>query len=63
MQLPEWAGRLRLVTPRLIRDLHAHGIAIQVWTVNDPADMDRYLKAGVDYLTTNEPEILLEKVK
>lgn len=39
------------------------GVTTNIWTVNDPADMDRYLKAGVDYLTTNEPEILLEKVK
>ncbi|GEP96333.1 hypothetical protein CCY01nite_25930 [Chitinophaga cymbidii] len=39
------------------------GITTNIWTVNDPAKMDEYLKAGVDYITTNEPEILLQKVK
>lgn len=39
------------------------GVTTNIWTVNEPAKMDEYLKAGVDYITTNEPEILLEKVK
>lgn len=39
------------------------GITTNIWTVNEPAQMDAYLKAGVDYLTTNEPELLLQKVK
>ncbi|WP_298708109.1 glycerophosphodiester phosphodiesterase family protein [Chitinophaga sp.] len=39
------------------------GVTVNIWTVNDPAQMDTYLRAGTDFLTTDEPEIALEKVK
>lgn len=47
----------------IIKDAKKNGINVNIWTVNKPEQMDAYLKAGVDYLTTDEPEILLEKVK
>lgn len=47
----------------IIKDAKKNGINVNIWTVNTPEQMDKYLKAGVDYLTTDEPEILLEKVK
>lgn len=37
------------------------GININVWTVNKPEDMDWFLQQDVDYITTDEPEILLTK--
>lgn len=44
------------VDPRLIADAHAHGIQLNVYTVNDPAEM-RALKAlGVDGIFTDYPE-------
>jgi glycerophosphoryl diester phosphodiesterase len=30
-----------------------------VWTVNDKAMMERLLQENVDFITTNEPELLL----
>jgi glycerophosphoryl diester phosphodiesterase len=47
----------------IIADAKKNNINTNIWTVNDPQKMDAYMKAGVDYLTTNEPEILLDKVK
>ncbi|SIO10177.1 glycerophosphodiester phosphodiesterase [Chitinophaga niabensis] len=47
----------------IIKDAKKNGINVNIWTVNNPEQMDTYLKAGVDYLTTDEPEMLLEKVK
>ncbi len=37
--------------------------ALNAWTVNEAADMDRLIEQGFDFITTNEPELLLEKVK
>ncbi len=39
------------------------GLVINVWTVNTDKDMDRLLEQKVDYITTNEPELLLTKIK
>jgi glycerophosphoryl diester phosphodiesterase len=56
--LPEhWEGR-RVVTRRLIRGLHAHGVAVHVWTVNDPGDMARLITWGVDGIITDRPDVL-----
>jgi glycerophosphoryl diester phosphodiesterase len=56
-QVPEWQGRLRLVTPRFIRDAARHRLPVHVWTVNDPADMARLLDWGVDALITDRPDL------
>lgn len=38
-------------------------IETNAWTVNEPADMDWLLQQKIDYITTDEPETLLQKVK
>ncbi|HSH44735.1 MAG TPA: glycerophosphodiester phosphodiesterase [Longimicrobiales bacterium] len=57
LQVPERQGRLRIVTPRFVRDARAQGIPVHVWTVNDPADMERLLEWGVDGIITDRPDI------
>lgn len=49
--------------PDWVKSAKAHKLAINVWTVNDAAVMDEMLNTGADYITTNEPELLFEKVK
>ncbi|RFS21032.1 hypothetical protein DVR12_16955 [Chitinophaga silvatica] len=49
--------------PTLTRDAKQQGITVNVWTVNNAPAMDDFLKQDVDYITTDEPELLLEKVK
>jgi glycerophosphoryl diester phosphodiesterase/GNAT superfamily N-acetyltransferase len=41
-----------------VRRLHAAGIAVLPWTVNDPKDWDRLLSWGVDGITTDYPNRL-----
>lgn len=53
----EWQGR-RLVTPRFVRDLKAHGIPVIVWTVNDGTIMRRLLQWGVGGIVTDRLDIL-----
>jgi glycerophosphoryl diester phosphodiesterase len=37
----------------------AAGLTIGVWTVNDPEEIARALAAGVDYITTDRPDLAL----
>ncbi len=47
----------------IFKDARKNDVTVNIWTVNKPEQMDTYLKAGTDYLTTDEPEMLLQKVK
>jgi glycerophosphoryl diester phosphodiesterase len=60
MQIPEWNGRIRVITPRFIKDAHRAGTAVHVWTVNETADMQRLMEWGVDGLITDYPDRLLK---
>jgi glycerophosphoryl diester phosphodiesterase len=56
-QVPEHAGWTRVVSRQFIRDAHAAGLKVQVWTVDEEADMRRLLTWGVDGLITNRPDV------
>jgi glycerophosphoryl diester phosphodiesterase len=56
-QVPEHAGRLRVVSPRFIRHAHAAGLKVQVWTVDEEPDMHRLLAWGADALISNRPDV------
>ena len=56
-QVPEAAGRIRIVSPRFIRHVHEAGRRLQVWTVDEEADMRRLLGWGVDGLISNRPDL------
>lgn len=58
LQVPERNGRWLVVSPRFVRDAHAHDLAVQVWTVNEPADMERLFDAGVDGIQSDYPDRL-----
>lgn len=57
-QVPVRHGRLTLVTPRTIQRAHRLGLAVHVWTIDDPAEMNRLLDLGVDGLMTDRPNVL-----
>jgi glycerophosphoryl diester phosphodiesterase len=45
-----------------IKDAKKSGLTVNVWTVNEKAMMENLLQQGVDFITTNEPEQLLQMV-
>jgi len=49
--------------PSWIEDAKSKKLTINVWTVNDKPSLEEFLKKGVDFITTNEPELLLSMVK
>jgi glycerophosphoryl diester phosphodiesterase len=62
-QVPEIAGRTRVVSPRFIEYAHRACLGVQVWTVDAEADARRLLGWGVDALITNRPDIMVPLVR
>jgi len=62
-QVPERSGSTRVVSKRFVRYAHETGVAVQVWTVNDPADMRRLLDWGVDGLISDRPDLAVEVIR
>ena len=44
--------------PSWIQEAHDLGLRVNVWTVNEEAEMKNLLSQQVEYITTNEPELL-----
>ncbi len=55
-QVPERAGRLHVVTPAFVRRAHRERAVVQVWTVDEPADVRRLLALGVDGVISDRPD-------
>jgi glycerophosphoryl diester phosphodiesterase len=56
-QVPEYAGSLRVVSRRFIRHAHRAGLEVQLWTIDEAADMERLLEWGADALISNRPDL------
>jgi glycerophosphoryl diester phosphodiesterase len=61
-QVPEMSGSTRVVSPRFVRAAHAAGCVVQVWTVDDEADMRRLLGWGVDAIISDRPDVAVRVV-
>ena len=58
-QVPELAGRTRVVSERFVNDAHRADLAVQVWTVDTEDAARRLLACGVDALITDRPDIIV----
>lgn len=59
-QVPVRHGDVTIVDERFVAAAHARGIAVHVWTVDDPAEMAVLLDMGVDGIMTDRPDLLRE---
>lgn len=46
-----------------IREAHELGLTVNVWTVNKADDLQYFIDHKADFITTNEPELLLDLLK
>lgn len=58
LQVPPSRNGLRIVTRGFVADAHANGLAVHVWTIDDPREMRRLLDLGVDGVMTDRPSVL-----
>ena len=61
-QVPEVAGRTRVVSRRFVAAAHRAGLGVQVWTVDTADAARRLLDWGVDGLITDRPDIVVPLV-
>ena len=59
LQVPETLGKRKVVEPQLFELANAINIKVQVWTVNEEADMKRLLDLGAQGILTDYPHRLL----
>ena len=52
------AKGLTLVRPAMLAAAHRHGVAVHVWTIDEPAEVHRLLDMGVDGIMTDRPSAL-----
>ena len=58
-QVPERAGRLKVVSRSFINQVHAEHAAIQVWVIDGSDDVKRLFTWGVDGVISDRPDIAL----
>jgi glycerophosphoryl diester phosphodiesterase len=58
LQVPVEHRGIELVTPRFLRAARSMGVRVDVWTINDAAQMRWLLELGVSGIMTDHPEVL-----
>lgn len=54
--------RLLYKFPDWVKDAHNLGMKVNVWTVNQPEDINKMLDLNVDFITTDEPLLTKELI-
>jgi glycerophosphoryl diester phosphodiesterase len=59
LKLEALSVRAESLTDEMIAAAHRAGQEVHVWTVNNPRQMDRLIKRGVDNIITDQPDVLI----
>jgi glycerophosphoryl diester phosphodiesterase len=58
LQVPARVGEIVVVDERFVERAHDHGLAVHVWTIDEPDEMERLVDLGVDGVMTDRPSVL-----
>lgn len=58
LQVPARFGPLVVVDERFVEAAHSSGLAVHVWTIDDPSEMEYLVGAGVDGIISDKPSVL-----
>ncbi|MGA2803496.1 MAG: glycerophosphodiester phosphodiesterase [Acidimicrobiales bacterium] len=58
LQVPARFGPLVVVDEGFVAAAHASGLAVHVWTIDDPEEMEHLVSLGVDGIISDKPSVL-----
>lgn len=59
-QVPLSQSGIPVVTQAFVDAAHERNVRVDVWTIDDPAEMRRLIQMGVDSIITDRPDLLME---
>ena len=62
-QVPVRQGTLLVTTPKFVERAHRLGVAVHVWTIDEPTEIERLLDMGVDGIMTDRPTVLRDTLE
>ncbi len=60
LQIPMSQMGIDLTNPYLLYKVNHNHMFVHYWTINDPDDMEKLVKAGVDGIITDRPDLLFQ---
>ncbi|MGA2530542.1 MAG: glycerophosphodiester phosphodiesterase family protein, partial [Acidimicrobiales bacterium] len=58
LQPPARLGPLTVVDERFVKAAHSSGLAVHVWTVDEPREMEHLVNIGADGIISDTPSVL-----
>jgi glycerophosphoryl diester phosphodiesterase len=62
-QIPTRAGPFSIATPGFVEKLHALGLKVDYWTINEPDEARRLVEVGADGIMTDDPGRIVPAVR
>jgi glycerophosphoryl diester phosphodiesterase len=59
-QVPTKSSGITIMTSHFVRAAHERNLRVDVWTIDDPEEMNRMLDMGVDGIITDRPDLLMK---